>query len=222
MSRHVPQHTFRCPPPPPPPPCHGGTAGTGDTGDTSADHPHTTRYSGGPVWHDTPYVAAPWHGAARAPPPPPPWLGKLQFNNSRNQLQPIADSKEGNFYLCLFTNFVQRYVAYSSTGNATSCSFRVLSIVFTIIMNKNGISLHTRHWLQWGLCKQGNRSKILWAQNVAAQARLSRMQQMQGLNEVGTLGQLHLTHSDLPTHIPRERRLVRQYSSLAHDGCLVL
>ena len=34
---------------PPPPPCHGGTAGTGDTGDTSADHPHTTRHSGGPV-----------------------------------------------------------------------------------------------------------------------------------------------------------------------------
>ena len=37
------------PPPLPPPPWHGGTAGTGDTGNTSADHPHTTRHSGGPV-----------------------------------------------------------------------------------------------------------------------------------------------------------------------------
>ena len=37
------------PPSPPPPPCHGGTAGTGDTGDASADHPHITRHSGGPV-----------------------------------------------------------------------------------------------------------------------------------------------------------------------------
>ena len=50
MSRHVPRHTFQwSPPPPPPPPCHGGTAGTGDTGDTSADHPHTTRHSSGPA-----------------------------------------------------------------------------------------------------------------------------------------------------------------------------
>ena len=29
------------PMPPPPPPCHGGTAGTGDTSDTSANHPRT-------------------------------------------------------------------------------------------------------------------------------------------------------------------------------------
>ena len=41
MSRHVPRDTFRCPPPSPPPPCHGGTAGTGDTGHTSANHPGT-------------------------------------------------------------------------------------------------------------------------------------------------------------------------------------
>ena len=38
MSWHVPQHTFRCPPPPP---CHGGTAGRGDRGETSANHPRT-------------------------------------------------------------------------------------------------------------------------------------------------------------------------------------
>ena len=38
MSRHVPQHTFRCAPPRA---CHGGTSGTGDTGDTSAKHPRT-------------------------------------------------------------------------------------------------------------------------------------------------------------------------------------
>ena len=37
------------PMPPPPPPCHGATAGTAGTGDTSANHPHTTRHSGGPV-----------------------------------------------------------------------------------------------------------------------------------------------------------------------------
>ena len=38
MSRHVPRHTFRCPPPPP---CHGGTCGTGDTRAASANHPRT-------------------------------------------------------------------------------------------------------------------------------------------------------------------------------------
>ena len=59
MSRHVSRHTFRCPPPPspPPPPCHGGTAGTGDTGDTSAKPPPTRTIA----WHTVP-----------SPPPPPP------------------------------------------------------------------------------------------------------------------------------------------------------
>ena len=64
MSRHVSRHTFRCPPPPPlppPPPCHGGTAGTGDTGDTSAKPPPTRTIA--------------WHTVPSPPPPPPPCHG---------------------------------------------------------------------------------------------------------------------------------------------------
>ena len=85
MARHVPRHTFRCPPPPPPPPppCHGGTAGTGDTGATGADPPHTTRHSGSGSGSDTTHPMWRHRGTARPePPPPPPWLGKLLCRES--------------------------------------------------------------------------------------------------------------------------------------------
>ena len=69
MSRHVPRHTFRCPPPPLP--CHGGTAGTGDTGDTSANN--TTQHNTAAAAPcDTTHPMWRHRGTARPKPPPPP------------------------------------------------------------------------------------------------------------------------------------------------------
>ena len=62
MPRHVSRHTSSDPPPP----HHGGTAGKGDTGDTSATHP------------STPTIAL--TRPAQAPPPLPfPPMGKLHI-----------------------------------------------------------------------------------------------------------------------------------------------
>ena len=77
MSRHVPQHTFRCPPPP----LRVMVARPAQVTEVTQVPIGLTQHDTAAALCDTTHPMWRHRGMARPkpPPPPPPWLGKLQY-----------------------------------------------------------------------------------------------------------------------------------------------